>query len=58
MKPCPVCGAMLTASLAEAVANPNRDESCPMGDAMGLHIAALFKSAYERLFAFTGGSFE
>lgn len=27
--PCPVCGAVLTVALAEAVADPARSESCP-----------------------------
>lgn len=29
MKPCPTCGAMLTAALADAIRNPTADESCP-----------------------------
>lgn len=28
-KPCPTCGAELTASLVDAIANPTREESCP-----------------------------
>jgi len=31
-KPCPVCGAMLTAALADAVADPTKPESCPRRD--------------------------
>lgn len=29
LKPCPVCGQMLTAALADAVGNPEALESCP-----------------------------
>jgi hypothetical protein len=29
LKPCPVCGTMLCASLADAILNPMASESCP-----------------------------
>ena len=29
LKPCPVCGIELLGSLADAVADPKREESCP-----------------------------
>lgn len=29
MKPCPVCGSMLAARLADSIANPIEEESCP-----------------------------
>jgi len=31
MKPCPTCGVMLAPALADAIANPGNDETCPKG---------------------------